>query len=357
MQAKRKSAVMRIAYWGVRGGLPTPLRKEDVRKKMEVLVEDIAGGGLDKVLGPDGKPDKGKMANYLDSLPQHIVGTYGGNTTCVEVQVEDSPLIVLDVGSGARLLGTELAKRLFSGKGFNPLSDKVENKSDVHILLSHLHWDHVQGFPFFVPAFLPGVKISMYGRANSHKSLEETMRGQQEFPNFPVEFSDLPCALSLIELRRIVPPNITIGQATVSAMELSHPDGVFAYRIDARSDASKKTYVFATDTEQRDIVDTRLVKLANGADILYYDSQYLPEEYGDKLDWGHSTYEWAVKTALAAEIQVVVLGRHEPMREDFGLHSMHVRAQEYAEAQLRLPENSGKRLQVVMAHEGLVQEL
>ncbi|MFH1221741.1 MAG: MBL fold metallo-hydrolase [Candidatus Micrarchaeota archaeon] len=359
--------VMRIRYHGVRGSLPAPLTPLQVRKKMEVAVETIFSSLVEmgnpacrSRLDESPKLRIEYISNLLDSMPLSVVGTYSGNTTCLEVQVKDSPLIVLDMGSGARMLGNELAGRFFSPDklGFNPLSTTDEFKNQIHVLLTHVHWDHIQGFPFFAPAFFPGVDMKFYGRANSRQTLEETLRGQQQFPNFPVEFIDLPSSHDCKDIRRMAPPTIRIGAATINAVELSHPDGVFAYKIEAGQGADKRIYVLATDTEHRDILDPRLVKLAKDAHILYYDAQYLPgADYAGKFDWGHSTYEWAVKTALAANVQTVVLGHFEPTRDDFGLAALHKDAVAFADAQLALPENKGKFIRVVMGYEGLVQEL
>lgn len=356
---------MRIAYYGVRGSLPAPLTSAQVYRKTNVALETILTDPKlsEKLKNPKifeyADIRKAVIDEILNSLPLSIVGTYGGNTTCIEVQVKDTPLIILDVGSGARTLGSDLAVRFCSSAkpGFNPLSFVEDYKNKIHILLTHVHWDHIQGFPFFAPMFFPGVEINIYGRRNSSKTLEEILKGQQQYPNFPIEFDDLPSICTCTDLKRLAPLPLRIGQANITAIELSHPDGVFAYKIGVGENADRKTYVFASDSEHKDIVDPRLVKFAQDADILYCDAQYLPEEYPTKIDWGHSTYEWAVKTALAANVGTVVLGHHEPSRDDFGLEMLHKNAMMFLETQLTSTANKGKSLKVVMGSEGLVQEL
>ena len=366
--------VMRVRYWGGRGSIPTPLSTADVRRKHEALLDRLVTDGVGQVLGTDGKIDKTRLAAYLDAQPTSLVGTYGGNTSSIEVQVKDSPLIMLDCGTGARLLGLELMGRLFGAVGkFNPLDardprDPKDNK-ELHLFLSHLHWDHIQGFPFFVPGFVPGVSIHIYGRANASKKLEEALAGQQEFPNFPVEFVAMSAEITFHEMKRFNTPAMNLGQtiAKVRPMELSHPDGVFGYRIQVYQaevpESGQVAFVYATDTEHRDIVDPRLLELAKGARVLYYDSQYTPEEYAgprgratSKIDWGHSTYVWAVKTALAASVPLVVMSHHEPVRDDFGLEELHARALQFRDDELRRPENAGKTLEVALAREGMVHE-
>jgi len=174
----------------------------------------------------------------------------------------------------------------------------------------------------------------------------------------------MPCNKYFHELPRLESVTARIGNAMITYQELTHPDSVFAYAIEAGG----KKFVCATDTEHKSIADPRLVKLAKDADILYYDAQYLPEEYAGgkkglvtgalpKLDWGHSTYQWAVINALEAGVGTVVLGHHDPLRDDSGIEEIVSRAQGFLNVQLLLPQNKWKHLDVVAAYEGLEQEL
>ena len=358
---------MVVKYWGVRGSVPAPLTPEQIKEKEEALVEKIiADGGTEKLFGNDPEMLKTYIKKYLRGLPLSLSGTYGGDTTCLEIQAKDSPLIILDAGTGIRNLGKELTKRLFSGSNLNPLNTDENTKKDIHLLFTHYHWDHIQGFPFFAPAFIPGdnkVKIHFYGKKDARKRLSEVLEGQQQYPNFPVVWEDMPCNKEYTELPRLEPHEIPIGKASVVYQELTHPDSVFAYSVEING----KKFVCATDTEHKDSPDPRLVKLVSGADILYYDSQYDPEGYlGDpksltgpltKFDWGHSTYEWAIRNALAANVRTVVLGHHEPVRDDFKIKELEERASEFSYEQLKLPKNSGKDLKVIMAYQGMEQRL
>lgn len=202
-----------------------------------------------------------------------------------------------------------------------------------------------------------------YGKADARQRLSDVLRGQQEYPSFPVTWEDMPCGKDYRELSRMSPGEVTIGKAKVRHQELTHPDSVFAYAIEIGG----RKFVFATDTEHKDRPDPRLVQLAKDADILYYDAQYTSEEYdGDpksvtgrppKIDWGHSTYEWAVRNALAAGVKTVVLGHHEPRRDDFGLEELFARALKFRDEQLALPQHAGRQLEVVLAYQGLEQTL
>jgi len=351
---------MVVKYWGVRGSIPAPLTTAQIRAKQEALIKQLLTDRK-KIKELQENPDK--IREYIGDLPLSLSGTYGGNTTCIEVRVKDSPLMVIDAGSGMRELGNYLIGRLFSGQNLNPLCADESTKKDLHLFLTHYHWDHLQGFPFFVPAFVSAedkkLNIHFYGKEDATKNLSDVLGGQQQYPNFPIVWRDMPCRKEYHELGRMNSIVIPVGRnAKVTYKELTHPDSVFAYRIECDG----KSFVCATDTEHKDSPDPRLVQIAKNADILYYDAQYTPEEYrGEKgptkFDWGHSTFEWAVKNALAADVKTVVLGHHEHTRDDFGLDKVLERSIEFRDKELKLYENRCKKLEIVMAHEGLEQAL
>jgi phosphoribosyl 1,2-cyclic phosphodiesterase len=340
---------MVIKYWGVRGSIPAPLTAEQIREKEIALIEKIIqDGGTDKFAG-----DRSKIKEYLETLPLSLSGTYGGDTTCLEIQAKDSPLIMIDAGTGARALGNAILGRLFTGKNFNPLNSDEDTKKQIHLFFTHYHWDHIQGFPFFGPGFIPGVNIHFYGKKDATQELSDVLKGQQQYPNFPVEWVDMPCDKTYHELGRLSPVSMNVGKVKVNYQELTHPDSVFAYSIEVDG----KKFVCATDTEHKDSPDPRLIKIAKNADILYYDSQYTPEEYCNpkmpKFDWGHSTFEWAIRNAFAADVKTVVLGHHDPPRDDFKADELYKRALAFRDMQLK----EGKQLEVVMAYQGLEQRL
>jgi phosphoribosyl 1,2-cyclic phosphodiesterase len=353
---------MLIKYWGVQGSIPSPLTTEDVRAKEFALIEAIQRqGGIERLFGKD--VNETKVQEFLRNQPLSVSGTYGGDTTCLEVQARDSPLIMIDSGSGIRKLGKILIQRLFSDQNLNPLDSDLNRKREVHLFLTHYHWDHIQGFPFFDPAFISGdnkLKIYFYGKPDPRMRLSDVLKGQQQVPNFPVEWLEMPCDKEYDgELNRMAPYEIKIGDAVVSFAELNHPKTkTLGYAISVGG----KKFVCATDTEHFGVLDQTLVKLAEDADVLYYDAQYTPEEYAGlvgmpKTGWGHSTYEWAVKTALAANVKIVVLGHHEPTRDDFGIEVVHQRALRYLDEQLKRSDNKGKELEIVMGYQGLEQKL
>ena len=263
---------MRITFWGVRGSIPSP--------------------------GPD-------------------TVEIGGNTSCVEVRAGKA-LLVLDGGTGLRLLGKKLVKEM-------PLT--------AHIFFSHVHWDHIQGFPFFDPAFVPGNTIHLYGGTTVTRTLEETLAGQMDHPSFPVHLSEMGATMFFHDIGEGQVLEIDAGGGKVAKITTArgnHPNGVMAYRIEHDG----HTMVYATDTEHYAVIDSKLLALAQDADVLIYDSQYTPEEYagtagtgGPKLGWGHSTFEEAVKLANAAKVKELVLFHHDPMQNDGAVREKEKRAQ------------------------------
>jgi phosphoribosyl 1,2-cyclic phosphodiesterase len=236
----------------------------------------------------------------------------GGNTSCVEVRCGSSRFI-LDAGTGIRKLGESM---MAEGA---PI--------DATLLLSHLHWDHIQGLPFFVPAYIPTTKLSIVSGHNGVMSVGEVLAHQMTAPVFPVRLDELGAQFSLREVRS--GERLQIGDARVRVAKLNHPGGVYAYRIDHGG----KSVVYATDTEHYACVDPTLRALAEGADVLIYDTQYTPEEYrGDtgrsKVGWGHSTYVAGAELARAAGVGQYVMFHHDPTRTDAGVAEIERKTRE-----------------------------
>jgi len=248
---------MRVKFWGVRGSIPVP--------------------GV------------------------HTAGI-GGNTSCVEVRCDDT-LLVFDGGTGLRVLGKALAASA-------PLT--------LHLFFSHVHWDHIQGFPFFGPAFIKGNTIQMYGGAQVAGRVETAMVGQMESPSFPVRLDQLPATLKFHDLH--AGDSVTPSEGvTVRCAAGNHPGGVLAYRVEYQG----RSVVYATDHEVPDAGQSdAMVELAQGADVLIYDCMYTPEEYQGHKDgvarkgWGHSTFEMGAAFAKQANVGELVLFHHDPDQND-----------------------------------------
>ncbi|MFN7131332.1 MAG: MBL fold metallo-hydrolase [Myxococcales bacterium] len=233
----------------------------------------------------------------------------GGNTSCVEVRTKETS-IFLDAGTGLRSAGERLLGRM-------PL--------ETTILLSHLHWDHIQGLPFFTPLYVPGNRLNIVSGPNGVMPLEQALSRQMCAPFFPVEFQEVLPQVKVGEHRPGA--SFQVGECTVKLARLNHPDPVYGYRIELGG----RSVVYATDTEHFACVDPMLRRLAEGADVLIYDAQYTPEEYrGDngrpRVGWGHSTYEAAAELAKAAGVKQLVLFHHDPTRHDAAVAELEEKA-------------------------------
>lgn len=233
------------------------------------------------------------------AAPGPETAAVGGNTSCVEVTCGASRFI-LDSGTGIRALGDALMK---------------QGPVEATLLLSHHHWDHIQGLPFFTPIYLPTTKLTVVGPQTDRLSNIDVLEHQMSSPVFPVRLEELPCALETREV--MAGDTLDVGGARIRVAKANHPGGSLAYRIDYAG----RSVVYATDTEHYSCVDPALRALALGADVLIYDSQYTPAEYRgecgpSKVGWGHSTYEDGAKLAHAADVGQYVLFHHDPRRND-----------------------------------------
>lgn len=251
---------------------------------------------------------------------------------------------MLDCGTGARALGAAL---MAQARG--PLS--------VTILLSHTHWDHIQGFPFFAPLFVPGNRITVCGPEGSARSLREVLSGQMEFTYFPVDISQLPATITFQELGEGAHE---MGGARILAQYLHHPAMTLGYRIE--TDGASVVYLcdhepFAETLLHESVApsddagiahegDRRHARFMADAGLVIHDAQYTPEEYPAKKNWGHSTYEYAVDLAGAARVRQLVLTHHDPAHDDRFIEDVEKRARGYA-------AKRGHNVDICFAFEGL----
>jgi phosphoribosyl 1,2-cyclic phosphodiesterase len=226
---------MKVKFWGVRGSIPTP-------------------------------------------SPFTI--RFGGNTSCVSAEINGN-YIVFDAGTGIRNLGNALVA--------------LPHKPKIDMFFSHVHWDHIQGFPFFSPGYIEGYSIDVHGRGKADNTLGDILAGQMEGPNFPVSLHQLGAKFSYTDIShgQTIPIHSASGEkiALVTCVTGKHPNGVLVYRLDDL--LTKKSMIYATDTEHTaDKMDMNIADLAKGADLLIYDGMYTPEDYEKKYKgWGHSTWE------------------------------------------------------------------
>ena len=261
-----RSTIFRVKFWGTRGSIATP--------------------------GPE-------------------TIRYGGNTSCVEVRCGDE-IVIFDCGTGIRELGIALAK------------EYAERNLEVHLFVSHTHWDHIQGFPFFQPAYRAGNRVNIYSLHSPDRSLEKLFTGQMDGNYFPVTLDDLMARLHFEELAG----DVHIGDVKVSHMHLNHPGLALAFRVESKD----HSVVYMTDHEpyhkllgdspHTKKLDAEIDAFAKGSNLLIREAQYTDEEYLTKRGWGHSTTSDAVLSAVNAGAKRLVLFHHDPMHDDRQIDSM-----------------------------------
>lgn len=234
---------------------------------------------------------------------------YGGNTPCVEMRVGTERLI-FDGGTGLRVLGQYLLSQL-------PVT--------AHLFFTHSHWDHIQGFPFFVPAFIPGNTFHIYGVPSPDgATIQQRLNDQMLHPNFPVPLRIMQSQLNFHDLEK--EEIVNLGDVTIKNCSLNHPGEAVGYRVSWQG----LTAAYITDTEHfPERFDDNVLALAQNADVMIIDATYTDEEYyatnASKEGWGHSTWQEAVKVAKKAQVKQLVIFHHDPLHNDDFLD--HVEAQ------------------------------
>ena len=234
------------------------------------------------------------------STPCHgpAIARYGGNTSCVLVRVPGEGPIICDLGTGLRYLGETLpAGQPFIGTA----------------LVSHLHWDHIQGLPFFAPVLRPGSDMEIIGPVQVDRSLADCFAAALAPPLFPVELGQLP---GRFRFREMSQESFDIGSATIKVFPVTHLGPTNGYRIDCGSASVAYISDFQQPLDGSLVVAPDVVEACHGIDILIHDAQYSPEEYALKSTWGHCTVDYAVEVALAAEARRLVLYHHDPAHDD-----------------------------------------
>lgn len=305
---------MKVRFWGVRGSIPCP--------------------------GP-------------------LTQKYGGNGACIELRVGDiERLIIIDAGSGIRLLGNFLMQH-----------DLPKGPIRADLFLSHTHWDHIMGFPYFVPIYVPGTQLRIFGPVSfEEETLEEVVGGQMKYRYFPVNMGELRSDIEYVRLKEQTAQDYGDG-LSVTTKFLNHPITALGYRFDFQGKSVCTCYdfepfrnLFITDPAHPDYDEAMAIEgeevaqeqnlamedFFAGADLLVHDCQYTEEELKTRIGWGHSSYEYAIAAAGRAGVKRLAMFHHDPDRTDQQIDEM---AQKYCE-----PGRYGD-IEIFFAREGQVVEL
>lgn len=342
---------MNVKFWGVRGSIPTPAQAtDDVWKLEKILAAALKGGGLDEA----------GLKKFMADLPPYLVQPIGGNTPCVEVTHGDDRVIV-DAGSGLRRLGLDLNRgAVFSeddlylaieaGHSLHEYGRRELDAAEgprLNFLISHSHWDHIQGFPFFTPAYNPAAQITIFGQSAEH--LSRAFCDQQMAPAmFPIALGDMGAQIAF---NTFPPEGVQLGALHIQALAVPHPGGSLAFRISAEG----RSVVYATDYEFSSI-DSReagnFVDFIKNTDLFISDTQYTYLEGAAREGWGHSTAFGAIDLAMRAGAGAFYMFHHDPGHTDAKLFENLEKTRAYHSMM-----SGGGRMAVELAAEGLAVEL
>jgi phosphoribosyl 1,2-cyclic phosphodiesterase len=320
---------VRVRFWGTRGSLPVALTSRDVRDRLARALVAANGRDLDTVE---------KAQAFADQhLAFSLTHTFGGHSSCVELEpaAAQGEYFVCDMGSGARPFGAHVFAR------------QAGRPATVNIFMSHMHWDHIMGFPFFGPAYVRGNRIRIYG---CHEQLEHAFRRQQDPPSFPVPFAVLGASIEFVQLT----PGETreISGVKVTPQLQHHSGDSYGFRFEADG----KSMVYTTDSEhkleQRSETE-RIAGFFRDADLVIFDAMYsLADAVSVKADWGHSSNVVAVELCQMARVRRLALFHHEPANDDRAIERILHETQRLEEL-----TREAQRLEVVAAYDGMELDL
>jgi ribonuclease BN (tRNA processing enzyme) len=278
---------MKLKFWGVRGSIPAPLTQHEYQGKIREVVRRCVKAGVG-----DGR----EIDAFVAKLPFHLSHICGGNTACVSIE-QGETVVILDSGSGIKELGNYL---------------RSHPAGEYHLFLSHLHWDHVIGLPFFPPVYTPGRKLHIY---SFQPGLRASIAGLFAAPSFPVDFKQVKKQIVFHEIDII--DSVTVGDLTMTFSAANHPNGCMNIRI---AGSRGKSVVYATDSEYKQLDSASVqdkVDFFRGADLLIFDAMYaFTEAYSAKYEWGHSSAIVGIDLAAEAGVRQILLFHHDPFCQD-----------------------------------------
>lgn len=315
---------MRVKIWGCRGSIPVATNSKEIQFKLIKALRAASGKSF--------ATDDAAQQFVSENLPWSISNSYGGNTSCVEI-ITDSPNFMLcDLGSGLREFGQKILKEVGTAV------PQVYN-----VFMSHLHWDHIMGFPFFIPAYIPGNKIRIH---SCHPNPQEAFYRQQSDPCFPVHFDSLSADIEFVEVTPDQP--FIVDGTTVTAVKQYHGGESYGYRFDREG----RSVVYSTDSEHKQENEDEMeifVELFKNADVVVFDAQYsLADTQTLKEDWGHSSNVIGVELCSRAKAKKLVLFHHEPCFDDETLHTIFQETIRYEEIM-----RADHAVEIISAYDGL----
>lgn len=314
---------MRLKFWGARGSHPTPLLPDEVRRRISSVVQRLR---------PEDLASPSSRERFLAELPPWLFGTVSGNTPCLEVALNDGTVVIFDAGSGIEELSRAMQAELTQVR-------------EYHLFFTHFHYDHIQGLPFFSPAYDPRCTVHLY---SPRHDFEKVLRRQMMDPYFPITMADKMSRN--LHFHVLGEPPLHLGSASIHWRPLNHPNGAFGYQI---RDGGRRL-VHASDVE---LLESDFEKTAQNshffaeADLLILDTQYTLGEAIEKYNWGHTSFSLGVDFATAWDVKRLYMFHHEPLYDDKKLYSNLQAARWYAS---RL---GNETLEVYLSEEGLEVEV
>jgi phosphoribosyl 1,2-cyclic phosphodiesterase len=314
-----------VCFWGVRGSIPSPPSSDDLRKKILHILSLASKKDIST---------NEKRVKFMDSLTQREIGFLGGNTPCVELRVANKRLI-FDMGTGLRKLGDYLMK-----------TGASKEKLELHIFIGHTHWDHIQGLPFFIPAYRKNTTIHFYF---VHPPVKERLELQQDYRFFPVSLDYMAAKKIFHQLENNSVLNL--DGITIRTTESNHPGKSFCYRVEYEG----KSFIYASDGEYNTLQNDKIshyIEFYRNADMLVFDAPFSFSEEIEKINWGHSSALVGVDISVKANVKKLAVFHHAPEYDDEGVFELLRTAAEYKEQNY-----PAAPLEVILAREGLVVTL
>ncbi len=319
--------VKRIRFWGTRGSLPVSLTAAEVRQKIVTALRGAAGRTF---------ASNRDIDDYVDGLDMAIAGTYGGHSSCVEIETGGPEYVVCDLGTGLRPFGQAVQEH-----------QRSASPQTFHLFVSHMHWDHIMGLPFFKPAHIPGNRVCFY---SGHADLEAALRRQQDPPSFPVDFRTLRADIEFIHLEP--GQRYDIAGMSVTTKLQRHAGNSYGFRFEGGG----RSVVYTTDSEHKlvDPAETAgFVEFFRDADVVIFDAMYsLAEATSIKADWGHSSNVVGVELCQMAAARHLCMFHHEPANDDEAISRVLADTR-----RLEQITRVGAPLRVTAAYDGMVIDL